>query len=162
MYCSSCGTHNPASVKFCTHCGGRMNVGTTNNQAETPASLYVPPSPTVAPPILDYSSAPTSTGISPGWKRALTVGVIIEIGWIAWFALRPTFVGVTIDVSSLESNIESTYAENGISVIADCPDPFVARPGESRNCLVTDDWGTTAIIKVSVENTNGDVTWAEQ
>jgi hypothetical protein len=100
--------------------------------------------------------------MSPGWKRALTIGAIIIVGNIIWFVARPYLIGVTIDSPLLESNIVATYADNDIAVTAECPDPFVARPGESRNCLVTDDYGTTAIIKVSVENTNGDFTWVEQ
>ena len=68
--------------------------------------------------------------------------------------------GVTIDGPAVEADIESSVLEQqGISVTVECPDPFVAKPGESRNCLVTAEDGTTAMAKVSVENSEGDITW---
>jgi hypothetical protein len=162
MYCSACGTKNPNKFKFCSSCGVPIVVPAASpapapNSSSTPAEFNAE-----ALSNLYQESAAPKTGMSPAWKRALTVGAIILIGNIIWFGARPYLIGVTINSPLLESNIVAKYAENGISVTADCPDPFVARPGESRNCLVTDDYGTTAIVKVSVENTNGDVTWAEQ
>jgi hypothetical protein len=68
--------------------------------------------------------------------------------------------GVTIDGAAVEANIEAGILEQqGINVMVECPSPFVAKPGESRNCLVTAEDGTTAMAKVSVENSEGDITW---
>ena len=98
--------------------------------------------------------------MSPAWKRALTVGVIILIGNIIWFGARPYLIGVTMDSAFVESNIESSYADQGLSVTVVCPDPFIARPGESRDCLVTEDLlGLQVMATVTVSNANGDFSW---
>jgi hypothetical protein len=71
--------------------------------------------------------------------------------------------GVTIDSAKVEENIADTYWENdAIFVVVDCPEPFVAKPGESRNCLVTAEDGSTAMAKVTVENSAGDITWVAE
>lgn len=67
--------------------------------------------------------------------------------------------GVTMDANIIEQNIQDKYAETLVEVTVECPDPFVAKVGESRNCLVTDTFGTTAIAKVTVENSEGTFTW---
>ena len=101
--------------------------------------------------------------MSPAWKRALTVGAIILVGNIIWFGARPYLIGVDMDVAEIEANIVSTYADDGVSVTVDCPDPFVARPGETRNCLVTENtFGIQVMAKVTVENANGTFTWVAE
>ena len=69
---------------------------------------------------------------------------------------------VQMDPSIIEQNIIDKYAEDGITVTVDCPDPFSAKPGDSRNCLVTDDSGQTAMAVVTVENREGTFTWVVQ
>jgi hypothetical protein len=66
---------------------------------------------------------------------------------------------VQMDPSIIEQNIIDKYSEDGITVTVDCPDPFSAKPGDSRNCLVTDDAGNTAMAVVTVENREGTFTW---
>jgi hypothetical protein len=70
--------------------------------------------------------------------------------------------GVTMDPSIIEQNISDKYAESSVNVTVECPDPFVAKVGESRNCLVTDDYGTTAMAKVTIENSEGAFTWVAE
>ena len=70
--------------------------------------------------------------------------------------------GVVMDPYLVEQNIIATYANDGVSVTVECPDPFVAKVGESRNCLVTDDYGETAMAKVTVENREGYFTWVAE
>ncbi|CAB4547284.1 MAG: DUF4333 domain-containing protein [Actinobacteria bacterium] len=70
--------------------------------------------------------------------------------------------GVNMDPNIIEQNIIDTYAKSSVNVSVECPDPFVAKVGESRNCLVTDEYGTTAMAKVTVENADGVFTWVAE
>lgn len=167
VYCIECGTKNLESAKFCSSCGTRLG---TEKKATT-TSTSKPLNKDSASAITDGpdslrgpypANEVKGTRLSTGWKRALTIIVIVIVGNVIWFSARPYIVGVTIDAGQVEQNIISTYGDQGISVTAECPDPFVARPGETRNCLVTDEFGTKAMAVVTVENTNGDITWVAQ
>ena len=69
---------------------------------------------------------------------------------------------VQMDPDIIEQNIIDKYAEDGMTVTVECPDPFSAKPGESRNCLITDDMGNTAMAAVTVENREGAFTWVAE
>lgn len=96
----------------------------------------------------------------------------VPFTWIVTFcialavqAMLPRIVGVPLDMAKVESNITTTIQDRlktaGISgtVTTDCPASVAARPGESFNCIVNASDGTTASVKVTVEDAAGDITW---
>lgn len=92
---------------------------------------------------------------------ALAVGVTLGVTGCAG-VVEAINGGVTMDANIVEQNIIDKYAEDSIDVTVECPDPFVAKVGESRNCLVTADDGSTAMAKVTVENSEGAFTWVAE
>jgi len=104
------------------------------------------------------------------YKRQKTTGQPIA-PWLVWvgafalswasIAILPGLVGVPIDQGKVESGITSWVADKtGIpvsSIRTSCPNP-AAKPGETFLCTVTGG-GETANVQVTVENSNGDVTW---
>lgn len=92
---------------------------------------------------------------------ALAVGIAIGLSGCAG-VVEAINGGVTMDATIVEQNIVDKYAEDSIAVTVECPDPFVAKVGESRNCLVTADDGSTAMAKVTVENSQGAFTWVAE
>ncbi len=68
--------------------------------------------------------------------------------------------GVTLDVSRVEEMIEDGVLEQGgFSVVATCPDPMVAKVGETRTCSIEDEYGDTELVDVTIQNSEGDVIW---
>ncbi len=71
--------------------------------------------------------------------------------------------GVDLDVSRVEQMIEDGILEQGgFSVTATCPDPMAGQVGDTRTCSVLDEYGTTGLVDVTIQNDNGDVVWKVQ
>jgi len=71
--------------------------------------------------------------------------------------------GVTLDVSRVEKTIEDgVLQQGGFHVTASCPDPLVGQVGDTRTCQIVDDSGTTALVDVTIQNSNGDIVWKVQ
>ena len=64
IFCSKCGTQNPATAQFCQSCGLTLSSGLTPNQAAAPARAYA-----AAPPVA-YVAAP-GTPYGGFWIRLL-------------------------------------------------------------------------------------------
>ncbi|MBZ5491421.1 MAG: RDD family protein [Acidobacteriia bacterium] len=56
IFCSKCGTQNPATAQFCQSCGLTLSSGLAPNQAAAPARAYAaaPPAAYVAAPAVPY------------------------------------------------------------------------------------------------------------
>jgi hypothetical protein len=112
---------------------------------------------------LYHETSGSMSGMSPAWRRALVVGAIILILNIIWFGTRLYLIGVRINSAFVESNIESSHADKGMSVTVVCPDQFIARPGESHDSKVSESLlGLEVMASVTVSNTNGDFSWIAQ
>lgn len=71
--------------------------------------------------------------------------------------------GVTLDVSRVESEIENGVLDQaGYSVTAKCPDPMGGQVGDTRTCTIEDEYGTVALVDVTIQNSNGDIVWKVQ
>ena len=71
--------------------------------------------------------------------------------------------GVTLDVSRVENEIENGVLDQaGYSVTATCPDPLSGQVGDTRTCSIEDDYGTVALVDVTIQNSNGDIVWKVQ
>ena len=71
--------------------------------------------------------------------------------------------GVTLDVTRVEKTIEDgVMQQGGFHVTASCPDPLVGQVGDTRTCQIVDDSGTTALVDVTIQNSNGDIVWKVQ
>jgi hypothetical protein len=70
---------------------------------------------------------------------------------------------VILDSGLIETEIESgVLNQSGISVTADCPDPMSGKVGDVRQCVIEDDFGTVAIVRVTIQNTDGYIVWEVQ
>lgn len=128
MYCSSCGTQNPDSNKFCSSCGAAL-------QAVAPVSDYAPTEPAapVAPngsftpihqtfndfdssvnngstqfqPIHQEFSAPE---VSPETVTRANRALIFSIGaMVLAFTMYLSFVGVVLGVIGFASEMQATH-----------------------------------------------------
>jgi hypothetical protein len=102
-----------------------------------------------------------------GLRILIGAGVGLVVWLLIQFAVVPSFTGrnavagtVTLDVAKVEENIRSTLASNGFTVTVQCPSEMVGKPGETRNCLVSNDSdGTKSMAVVTIESLQGDITW---
>jgi hypothetical protein len=70
---------------------------------------------------------------------------------------------VLLDSGLVEREIESgVLSQGGFSVTADCPDPMSGKVGDVRQCVIEDEYGTVAIVKVTIQNTDGYIVWEVQ
>jgi hypothetical protein len=67
---------------------------------------------------------------------------------------------VTLDSALLEETIENGILEQmELYVTAECPDSLGGQPGDVRQCMVTDEFGTNAFVDITIQNYEGDITW---
>jgi hypothetical protein len=65
-----------------------------------------------------------------------------------------------LDPGTIEREIESGVLDQlGIFVTAECPDPMTGKVGDVKQCVVEDESGTVAIVKVTIQNQEGFVVW---
>ena len=70
---------------------------------------------------------------------------------------------VILDPGTIEREIESgVLNQSGIVVTAECPDPMTGKVGDVKQCVVEDESGTVAIVKVTIQNQEGFVVWEVQ
>jgi outer membrane murein-binding lipoprotein Lpp len=70
---------------------------------------------------------------------------------------------VNLDVAAVEAEIENGVLEQAdIYVVATCPDPLSGQVGDVRTCSIEDDYGDTALVDVTIQNTDGDIVWEVQ
>lgn len=73
-----------------------------------------------------------------------------------------TGCGAKIDTDAVEDDIEAGILDQtNAHVTADCPDDIDLEVGGEFHCIVTSDvLGQTARVTVTMENDDGDITWA--
>ncbi|WP_280800312.1 DUF4333 domain-containing protein [Aurantimicrobium minutum] len=101
----------------------------------------------------------TVLGILLGVALLLFIGIQV---YTQATGVNPVTSEVTLDSARIEQAIADDYAGIGVTATVECPDPMVAKPGESRNCIATYLLGLTNNVAVTVQNSQGDVTWAVQ
>ena len=70
---------------------------------------------------------------------------------------------VILDPGLIETEIETGVLNQiGVSVIADCPDPMSGKVGDVRQCVIEDDFGSVAIVNVTIQNADGYIVWEVQ
>ena len=70
---------------------------------------------------------------------------------------------VNLDVAAVEAEIENGVLEQAdIDVVATCPDPLSGQVGDVRTCSIEDDYGDTALVDITIQNTDGDIVWEVQ
>ena len=70
----------------------------------------------------------------------------------------------TIDSRLLEKDVDAWVHQQATThknekVDVNCPDGVKAEPGRTFHCVVTDKQGESLRVTVTVENSDGDVTW---
>lgn len=162
MYCNKCGTELPVDSAFCQKCGQRQNGGSAEQVYDFKSS--------------NASSAEPNKGDKGFWsswssgRRAWFVVVMVLIA-LAGLNGQNIFTYVTglatgqvyLDSGRVESTIETgVYDQVGETVTASCPNPLAGRVGETRQCTVVDSLGATYFVDITVQSTNGDITWKVQ
>lgn len=67
---------------------------------------------------------------------------------------------VPLDSARIEAQIEDEVsAQIGGPVTVECPDPLSAEVGQTRQCVIEDSYGTTALVDITVQNSDGYITW---
>lgn len=70
---------------------------------------------------------------------------------------------VILDPTVIEEEIESGVLEQGGFVVtAECPDPLSGKVGDTRQCLIEDEFGVTALVDVRIQNSEGYIIWEVQ
>jgi hypothetical protein len=67
---------------------------------------------------------------------------------------------VTLDSSKVETLlVDGLLEQAGETVTSWCPNPLAAKVGEVRQCQVTDSTGKTYLVDITIQNTQGDISW---
>jgi hypothetical protein len=143
--CIACAEEIQLNAKLCRFCGTDQN---------TEAS--------------EHSETLSSPSVKKPFYQSKTFWIVAVLAIVA--ALNGQnlgqFVGgqltgqVILNSSRVEDSIESgVKKQSGFAVTATCPSPMAAKVGETRQCTVTDDTGTVALVDVTVQSTAGDITW---
>lgn len=70
---------------------------------------------------------------------------------------------VLLDSGKIERMIEQqASAQLGGEMVVECPDPMSAAVGDSRQCIINDEFGNTEIVDVTVQNREGYIIWKIQ
>ncbi|MDH6409055.1 hypothetical protein M2113_000004 [Aurantimicrobium minutum] len=179
MYCTNCGSPRSTDVSFCSECGTAYVVTALETQVSTvpapPQQISLPsqepvntaPSrnPEVVPEISNQTQNTASRATFTVLGILLGVALLLFIGiqvYTQATGVNPVTSEVTLDSARIEQAIADDYAGIGVTATVECPDPMVAKPGESRNCIATYLLGLTNNVAVTVQNSQGDVTWAVQ
>jgi hypothetical protein len=175
MYCTKCGLTLEKTWAHCPSCG------TANAEAKTSTDAKRK-SPAASPEPEDVTSS-DDEAVSPnavaepatrstkrgGRNWAITIGVIVAAWLLFQFVIMPALSGrlpdggVNLDVALVEQEIENGILDQiGVTVTVDCPDTMQGKPGETRNCIVTASDGSILKAVVTIESSNGDITWETQ
>jgi hypothetical protein len=93
-----------------------------------------------------------------GYAIGSLVVILIAIALIANATGKNIVTGeLNLDVARVEKAISDSFSP--LAVTVSCPHPMSGKPGDSRNCLVTAQDGSTVLEVVTIENNNGDVTF---
>jgi hypothetical protein len=110
-----------------------------------------------------YGSSSTqyqpSSGNGAGWKIAVAVCLTVLAIFLVVALIRPGQTGVTLDSSVVEELIIDDAASGGYEIYVDCPSLMVGDPGDTWICEGGDAWGFSGPIEVTLEDTDGWVTW---
>ncbi|MEU7060032.1 DUF4333 domain-containing protein [Streptomyces sp. NPDC046197] len=69
-------------------------------------------------------------------------------------------LGVSMDTSAVQRQIEQgVQQQTGTAVTVQCPSSVTVRTGESFQCVVTAQDGSTAMATVTVQNSQGEFVW---
>ena len=179
MYCTYCGTPRSSEVAFCSECGTAYVVTAQKTNEETvPVPLQQTSMPFQAPAKTAPSRNPevvpeikVQTQNTAARATFTVLGILIGVALLMFIGIQfftqttgvnPVTSEVTLDSAGIEQAIADEYAGMGITATVVCPDPMVAKPGESRNCIATYLLGLTDNVAVTVQNSQGDVTWEVQ
>lgn len=150
MFCSKCGELVSPSVRFCSACG-------------TPTSSTKAGSTSPVNPTETKSPTKTTTKFWTPRKIVLTiVGAIIgiTISAIIRSGANPLNGEVALDVNLVETTIhDGVLEQSGEEVTVECPGTMAGKPGDTRNCVVTDSTGAVYFVVVTFESSKGDITW---
>lgn len=154
MHCPHCGTDS-AEGKFCPECGGSL---TLPNHAR-PDPLFGKKSANRF--WFDWSKSRKATFVI---VMALSVIAALNGQNLVQFLVGVATNGqVTLNASKVESSIESGIQDQlGEVVTATCPSPLAGRVGETRQCTLVDSVNSTYIVDITIQNSNGDITWKVQ
>lgn len=154
MYCSKCGAALSPTVRFCPDCG---------NAASNQKASVIP-----QPEMLNTATADTNTKY---WTKRRIIWVIVVVIIVTAISsivrnlspTKPSNGQVALDVNLVETTIHDGILEqNGEDVTVDCPSEMIGKPGDTRNCVVTDSTGTNYFVVVTFESSKGDITWILQ
>lgn len=119
-----------------------------------------------APQLQPVSSPKPAESKTKFWttkKIVLTVvGAIIgiTISAIIRSGANPLNGEVALDVNLVETTIhDGVLDQSGEEVTVECPSTMAGKPGDTRNCVVTDSVGAVYFAVVTFESSKGDITW---
>lgn len=93
------------------------------------------------------------------FASAVTLGLVL----LSSCSAIDSVTGVTLDSERVEIEIESGILDQlDTNVTAECPDPLVGQVGDTRTCSIEDEYGTTALVDVTIQNSEGDIVWKVQ
>jgi len=96
-------------------------------------------------------------------KLLMIPGLVVSTLILTSCSTVDQITGVTLDVARVEKTIEDgVMQQGGFHVTASCPDPLAGQVGDTRTCQIVDDSGTTALVDVTIQNSNGDIVWKVQ
>ena len=150
MFCSNCGGSLASTQRFCSSCG------TPTTSAGAGGTSAAKPSETSS------LTKPTTKFWTPQ-KIALTIvggiiGLIISV--IIRSGANPLNGEVALDVNVIETTIhDGVLEQSGEEVSVECPSTMAGKPGETRNCVVTDSTGAVYFVVVTFESSKGDISW---
>lgn len=162
MFCKKCGSSLVEDSVFCQKCGERQNA----QAAEKVSDFTLSEGSRAATPAVDkrfWSS--WSSGRRTWFVIILALTVLAGLNGQNLFSFVTGLATgqVYLDSGKVEANIESgIQSQIGESVTATCPNPMAGKVGESRQCTVVDTLGMTYLVDVTIQSTNGDVTWRVQ
>lgn len=177
MFCTKCGSAIEPTWAHCPSCGTANAEATKSTGPKRKAPVVAAPSADT-----DFHSRPDDDTGSPNAvpepatrssRRGRNWGITVAIAIVAWllvqFVIMPALSGrlldggVNLDVTLVEQEIENGVLDQaGVSATVDCPDTMQGKPGETRNCIVTASDGTILKAVVTIESSNGDITWEIQ
>lgn len=92
------------------------------------------------------------------WIGPLIFIVIVGGGVIGWKVYANS--QMEADIPAIENAIVEDQADQGFAVSVDCPSSVDWEVGGEFHCIATDDQDGRYRVTVSMENADGDVTWA--
>ena len=154
LFCSNCGAKDQSGT-YCSSCGKNVNASSVSPSI---SANQVPPSLPGAAPTAPAKASRRKIWISAG--IAILVVTLVTSYFRAQGA-NPFNGEVSLDVTVVEQSISDELLKQSGDVVQSvtCPRPMSGKPGDTRNCVVIDSTGAHFLAKVTIENTNGDITW---